>query len=135
MDTSIPAEDTFELKLTKTIPTELQATNLQATNYKFNCKFRYKWNFSTNMGLAYLLTIGGTQVDFELHPMGIAGALDFMSDIPPTPVTIDGQEVIIYRVILDCSSDGTNRACAIMFGEKGSHIEASESFAAEKLTK
>lgn len=131
--TSIPAEDTFELKLTKTISTELQATN-----YKFNCKLHYQWNFSTNMGLGHLLTIGGTQVNFELHPLGIEGALDFMSDIiPPTPVTIDGQTVIIYRVILNCWLDGTGtKACAVMFGEKGSHIEASEVFEAEKqLTK
>jgi len=105
------------------------------------CHFHYDWDEKKNMGIANLQTINGSPVNITLHPLGIAGELDFMSDMEPTTfhiATVDGKpnvtkEVVIYRVILDIRGD--NRSAAIMFNEDGSSIQASKGFMEESASK
>ncbi len=99
------------------------------------CEFTYNWDFETNMGLAHLISINHSSVDIKLHPLGIAGYMDFMSDMKPTSFVINGQRVIIYRVILDIKLDDNERSAAIMFNEDGSIIEATDNFQSEDLSK
>ena len=107
------------------------------------CEFTYHWDFETNMGLANLISINGTQVNITLHPLGIAGSLDFMSDIPPTTYAVNASnddsvaliEIVVYRVILDMDAKGENPKAAIMFNEDGSTIETSAGFNSENKDK
>lgn len=98
------------------------------------CEFTYIWDWPRNMGLAHLTSINGNAVNIVLHPLGISGSLDFMSDIPPTEFVINGQRVIIYRVILDMPMGG-EKSAAIMFNEDGSVIQASSGFQDGNLSK
>lgn len=117
----VPAEASFELVLSKTLRGEPVLPNAK-------CEFNYHWDFEKNMGIAMLRGINDAPVNITLHPLGIEGQLDFMSDIEPTPVNIDGKVVIIYRVILDINMDSGEREAAIMFGEDGETIETTENF-------
>jgi hypothetical protein len=122
MSNQIPSHDTFTVVLNQVVgggsPVLKDA----------KCTYSYIWNFKKNMGLAHLQAINGTPVDITLHPLGIKGILGFMSDIPPTPVMIDGKQVVLYRVILDIYlSDGV-KAAAIMFNEDGSCIETTNTW-------
>ena len=101
------------------------------------CEFSYHWDFDKNMGLANLISINGSPVNITLHPLGIAGQLDFMSDIHPTTYVVKASpddsiigafQVTISRVILDMDAEGNNPTAAIMFGEDGSTIQASTGF-------
>ncbi|NVK66026.1 MAG: hypothetical protein HWE22_15660 [Flavobacteriales bacterium] len=101
-----------------------------------NCEFSYHWDFEKNMGLAQLISINGTHVNITLHPLGIAGQLDFMSDMQPTKFMVNATndesialvEVVIYRVILDTDEKGQNPKAAIMFGMDGDTILTSAGF-------
>lgn len=101
------------------------------------CEFSYHWDFDKNMGLANLISINGSPVNITLHPLGIAGQLDFMSDIHPTTYVVKASpddsiigafQVTISRVILDMDAEGNNPTAAIMFGEDGGTIQASTGF-------
>ncbi len=101
-----------------------------------SCHFSYHWDFETNMGLAQIHSINGSPVNITLHPLGIAGALDFMSDMQPTRYTVSASnddsialvEIVIYRVILDLDAKGQNPKAAIMFNMDGSSIQATPGF-------
>ncbi len=105
------------------------------------CSFSYTWDEKTNMGIANLQAINGTPVNIVLHPLGIAGQLDFMSDMAPAGYPVDalpGEEteiitIVIYRVILDV--EGDNRSAAIMLGEEGETIITSSGFADSSSSK
>ncbi len=105
------------------------------------CHFHYNWDTDTNMGLATLQTINGTPVNITLHPLGIEGQLDFMSDMEPTVYSVAASEampnvmvkVVIYRVILDV--DGAKKTAAIMFGEDGGTILTSDGFMEDSAAK
>lgn len=105
------------------------------------CSFSYSWDTERNMGIANLQAINGTPVNIVLHPLGIAGQLDFMSDMAPTGYNVDADPgeateiitVVIYRVILDV--DGDKRTAAIMLGEEGDTIITSEGFAKDSAAK
>ena len=94
------------------------------------CQFKGHWDFSTNEGLAELVSVNGTPVNIPLHPMGISGQLDFMSDMKPTSYTIQGKTVVIFRVILDFKQGLLPPAgsvfAGIMFNEDGSCIETTQ---------
>ena len=122
----VPPSATFDLMLNKVI--EGQSPLEDA-----NCQFTYQWDFGTNTGEARLLSIKGDRVKIILHPLGIEGYLDFMSDMPPTPYIINGQEVIISRVILDIELSNNARSAALMFGD-GS-ILGTPNFSTAKLAK
>lgn len=100
------------------------------------CDFTYQWDFSRGMGMAYLRTINGSPVGIPLHPIGIKGHLDFMSDMPPTRFMVSAEpgntialiEVTIYRVILDIDLATGAHSAAIMFNEDGSSIQATANF-------
>lgn len=100
------------------------------------CEFTYHWNFETNMGIANLISINGTEVNITLHPLGIEGSLDFMSDMEPTTYGVNASndksialiDVVVYRVILDMDAKGENPKAAIMFNRDGSTIETSAGF-------
>ena len=94
------------------------------------CKYSYRWDFKTNMGLAHLNSINGTLVDITLHPLGIAGELDFMSDMKPTKYEVNATNdqsialvsVTISRVILDIKLSTGERSGAIMFNTKDGYV-------------
>lgn len=90
------------------------------------CEFNYHWDFEENRGIAHLLTVDGADVNIVLHPLGIEGYLDFMSDIPPTQYKIGGKYVVIYRVILDINRETGEVGAAIMFNHDGSTIQTTE---------
>lgn len=98
------------------------------------CEFRYQWNFSTNEGLARLVSIDGCPTHIALPPTGIAGKLAFMSDIPPTPFVVGGQTVFLNRVILDIDLDSGRRSAAVIFNQDGSCIEASATWNDSKVS-
>lgn len=54
--------------------------------------------------------------------------LGFMSDMAPTPVVINGQRVVLYRVILDVYLSNGQQAAAIMFNQDGSCIETTDNW-------
>jgi hypothetical protein len=128
----VPAEATFNLTLDKQLAGKPVLENPV-------CEYQYSWNFTTNMGMAALKSINRTPVNITLHPLGIAGNLDFMSDMKPTTFSVNASndnsialiEVVIYRVILDISLATGDRKGAIMFNQDGSSIQASNGFAKE----
>ncbi|MGV7108084.1 hypothetical protein [Flavobacterium sp. U410] len=93
-----------------------------------NCSFSYNWDFDKNMGLARLESIENTGLNLTLHPLGIAGILAFMSDMSPLTVTIDGKEVVIFRVILDIDLVSGIKKAAIMFNQDGSTIQTTDNW-------
>lgn len=111
------AHETFTLTLDKV----LQNGTCPQKAKNASCVFTYIWDFPRNMGLAHLISIDGTDVNITLHPLGITGMLAFMSDMKPTTYNIGGQNVVIYRVILDLPTGGERQA-GIMWNENGSCI-------------
>ncbi|XOV68199.1 MAG: hypothetical protein ACFHU9_03295 [Fluviicola sp.] len=105
------------------------------------CSFSYTWDNERNMGIANLTAINGTPVNIILHPLGIAGQLDFMSDMEPTGYNVDADpgeaiaiiNIIIYRVILDI--EGDSRKAAFMLGEDGGTIITSKGFSESSTAK
>lgn len=122
VENTVPSTATFTLTLSKL----LQGASPVIANAK--CEFTYIWDFTKNMGLAHLISIDNCAVNITLHPLGIAGTLDFMSDIPPTNYVINGQRVVLNRIILDINLANNARSGAIMFNNDGSVIEATDNF-------
>lgn len=128
-ESNVPAEAQFDLILSEQLQGEPVLDNP-------SCHFSYHWNFETGMGLAQLHSINGSPVNITLHPLGIAGELDFMSDMEPTSYVVNASnddsialiEIVIYRVILDIDLKSGDRKAAIMFNRDGSSIEASRGF-------
>lgn len=92
------------------------------------CKFRYKWDFSTGYGLAYLIAIDSTPVNITLFPLGAEGMWDFVSDMPPTKYLIKGKPVVIYRVALNIDPFTGEESAAILFNPYGSCIMSTGNF-------
>jgi len=128
----VPAQATFNLTLNQ----QLEGSPVLE---KPVFEYHYDWNFDTNMGIAKLKSINGTPVNITLHPLGIQGNLDFMSDMEPTTYSVNASndnsvaiiEIVIYRVILDISLKSGERSGATMFNKDGSSIQASVGFAKE----
>lgn len=105
------------------------------------CLFHYDWDASANTGIAMLQTINGTPVNIALHPIGIEGQLDFMSDIEPTHFSVNASnddsialiDIIVDRVILDV--DGAQRSAALILGEMKDTIIASQGFMNDSAAK
>ena len=127
--TTVPPQATFSLVLNRLLKGETFVIK------NANCEFSYKWDFPKNMGLAELISINNCLVNIILHPTGIAGKLDFMSDISPTAYVINGQRIIIYRVILDIDLSNDVRSAGIMFNADGSCIEVTENFDSKHFSK
>jgi len=124
-----PPTATFTLVLSKLI----EGQSFVIKNAK--CEFTYNWDFAANEGLAYLVSINNNKIEpITLHPMGISGWLDFMSDMKPSPFVINGQRIVIFRVILGIRMEDNERTAAIMFNENGSCIESTDNFQNEKLS-
>lgn len=122
----LPPHDSFELTLSEQIEGEAVLENPK-------CHFSYHWDFEKNVGLAVLESIDQTNVNITLHPLGIEGQLDFMSDMPSTEYDIQvssdkAVSVRINRVILDINEVTGEKAAAIMFNADGSSIQASPGF-------
>ncbi len=113
---NIPSSDTFEVVLDKTMEGQPVLNNPK-------CTFSYRWDFSTNMGLAWLNSIDGSPVEIELHPTGLSGMLAFMSDMHPTAFMIDGKSIVLNRVILNIMLPSGEKRAGIMFNEDGSPIQ------------
>lgn len=126
--------ETFDLKLDKVLRGKTDLENPI-------CTFSYTWDTERNMGITHLVAINGTPVNIVLHPLGIAGQLDFMSDMAPTGYNVDadpGDEIaiiniVIYRVILDI--EGEDRQAAIMLGEHGDTIITTDGFSEASASK
>ena len=115
---NLPSPVYFDLELTKAI----QGTPV-VPNAK--CKFCVQWNSATAEGLAYLMEMDGTPLDIKLYPLGLAGILAFASDIDPTTYTINGNPVVIKRVVLEVDNNISNGSSAITFNVNGSVIQGS----------
>lgn len=126
--------ESFDLTLDKTIR---GVSNLENPV----CLFHYDWDKESNTGIAMLQTINGTAVNIVLHPIGIEGQLDFMSDMEPTTYAVNASnddsialiDVVIDRVILDV--DGAQRSAAIMLGYMKDTIIASTGFMSDSAAK
>lgn len=126
---NIPSQKTFNVVLSQQIKGNPVLENPV-------CKMSYIWDFEKNMGLAHLESINGSPVNITLHPTGIEGCLDFMSDIPPTKYSVSAEpgfsialvDVTIYRVILDIEKATGKISAAIMFNNDGSSIQATSNF-------
>ncbi len=123
---NLPQQDSFTLQLTKTINGNPVIANA-------NCNFSYNWDFQKNMGLAHLDKINNCAIGITLHPLGISGRLAFMSDMPPTNYVINGQQVTLFRVILDIEPATGIKSAAIMFNKNGSPIETTANWMTEDL--
>jgi len=121
MGDKIASKSKFDLVLGKTIKGTPVLANPE-------CSFSYDWDFDRNMGLAYLESIKNTSLNLTLHPLGIAGILAFMSDISPITVTINGKEIVIFRVILNIDLVSGIRKAAIMFNQDGSTIQTTDNW-------
>ncbi|MCR9173237.1 MAG: hypothetical protein NXI10_12120 [bacterium] len=133
----------------KTMPTEHHSFDLVLSNQvrgeqvleNPSCHFTYDWNKDENMGIAMLQSINETPVNIVLHPLGIKGQLDFMSDMEPKHVAVNATNgnsdvmvnIIINRVILDVVKDGNE--AAIMFNEDGGSIQSTPGFMEESAAK
>src|ERR1700748_2827034 len=96
--TVVPSSATFPLLMSKLLK------GASPVIADANCVFSYEWNFATNMGLAKLVSIDNCVLDITLHPLGIAGYLDFMSSLDePLHAVINGQRVVLNRIILNIS--------------------------------
>lgn len=94
-----------------------------------SCVFSYEWNFATDRGLAKLVAIDNCILDITLHPLGINDHLDFMSSMDePLHTVINGQGVILNRIILDISLATNERSGGIMFHEDGTVIEVTNNW-------
>lgn len=118
----VPSSATFTLVMSKL----LKGASPVIANA--SCVFTYEWNFATNMGLAKLVSIDNCVLDITLHPLGISGYLDFMSSMEPLHTVINGQRVVLNRIILDISLATNERSGGIMFNEDGSVIEVTDNW-------
>lgn len=108
------------------------------------CEMSYYWDYKTNTGSAKLAAINGSRIGVTLYAAGIEGQLTFISDIHlalnfnvqnacehPTGIA----QALIYRVILTLDENGENPSAALMLGENGSCILATENFTDLSTTK
>jgi hypothetical protein len=92
------------------------------------CKFSYIWDFPRNMGHATLVSVDdGSDINLWMFPLGINNQLDFMNSDHNTVILPSGKTIVLYRVILDLVP-GRERAAAIMIGETGDEILATQSW-------
>ncbi|MGX7666799.1 hypothetical protein [Flavobacterium pedocola] len=119
---TVPSQATFSLVLSHLYK------GVKPVIANANCVFSYSWNFEKNMGLAQLVSIDNCELNITLHPMGIQGYLDFMSDMPPTSVVINGQRVVLNRIILNVELATNKRSGGIMFNENGDTIQTTDNF-------
>jgi len=122
--TQVPSKGTFQIVLSKTLSGKTVLNDP-------NCTFSYVWDFNTNKGEALLDLIDGKLIGIVLHPEGLSGTLAFMSDMKPTTYSIDGQNVVIYRVIMMINPKTGEHQAAIMFNQDGSTIEVSANWPEE----
>jgi hypothetical protein len=122
-------QGSFDLILDKNVKGESDLKNAR-------CHFHYHWDAETNTGIGMLQSINDTAVNIVLHPLGIAGTLDFMSDMEPTHFQVNSAcdesiallDIVIYRVILDMDPETGEKEAAIMFKMDGSTIQTTASF-------
>lgn len=125
---SVPSQATFSLVLSHLYK------GSKAVIPNANCVFSYTWNFEKNTGLAKLVSIDNCEVNITLHPLGIKGYLDFMSDMPPTDYVINGQRVVLNRIILNIELATNKRSGGIMFNKNGDVIQTTDNFLHAKNT-
>lgn len=90
---SSPSHNCFTLTLDKVAEGSPSITS-------FTCQFSYTWDNSTMEGEAYLQQVDSALTNVELHPLGIQGQLDFMSD-GSSNITVAGGDITLTSVILD----------------------------------
>ena len=130
VENTVPSSATFTVTLSKL----LKGQSPVIANAK--CEFTYIWDFTKNTGIAHLNSIDNCIVNITLHPLGIAGYLDFMSDLQqPTSYVINGQRVVLNRIILDINLTNNERSAAIMFNNDGSVLEATDNFDAASASR
>lgn len=115
MSKKAPADGQFTLTLDKVLAGSPNPASLV-------CTYTYTYDFYTLLGSANVVSIGGTDVDFYMFPMGIEGRLAFMANIEPgTEVNLsDGATVILYRALFDVV--GESATAAMMLGKDGDDI-------------
>lgn len=84
----------------------------------------YDFDFDRNMGLAYFLQLKSTAMKQTLNPLGLSDYYAFMSSMRPTPVKVDKEEVIVYRIIFHIYKNGGKKVM-LMLGQNGECIVSS----------
>lgn len=84
----------------------------------------YDYDFSRNRGLAYLKQLKSEKMNYTLHPLGLSDYYAFMSDIYPTPQSVEDDQVILYRIVFHIYKPFKTRVM-LMLGEKGECIMSS----------
>jgi len=114
------ASETFTLTLNKQLKPGPITT--------LTCKFSYIRDFPRNIGHATLVNVnnGSDDVNLWMSPFGVKDQLDFMNSEHNRVTLPSGETTVLYRVILDLVP-GKERAAAVMLGENGDDILATES--------
>lgn len=81
-------------------------------------ELEYDYDFNHNIGQAYLNRLGSKNWRVSLYPLGLTDYYGFMSDIQPTSIVVEGEEVIIYRIVFLLNKNGQAETL-IMFGQEG----------------
>lgn len=84
----------------------------------------YDYDFERNMGLAHFIQLKSTSMNQTLNPLGLSDYYAFMSSMRPTPVKVDDEEVIVYRIIFHIYKNGGNKVM-LMLGQDGDCIMSS----------
>ncbi len=108
-----PQQDTRTVALTEVYDGQC-AKELQG----ISLKVFYDYDFAKTHGYAKTISLGNAMVDIMLHPIGVKGKYMFVSDTKPLPVTINGIDTYVYRVIFTLYPNG-NVDGMVLLGKKG----------------
>lgn len=89
---------------------------------EFNYQFEYEVN--EGFGKAYLKTINNTAVNIRLYSLDLTKNFVFISDMPPTLVTVNGKEVYIFRILLDINPKTNERKALVIYHKDASFIHS-----------
>lgn len=122
MAKDLPSQDNFMIKLNKVVEGQCDKALLGT-----QLNMSYDYDFKRNMGMAKLDGVNETRLDIPLYPLGVSSEYDFMSDMAPKAVKINGKDEVLYRIIFGLQYSG-KKSAAVMFGEDGNCILASNNY-------
>ncbi len=127
----IPSTEKFDLTLDTLIKGSERAI------WPAICNFSYNWDFERGTGLASLDFLNDTAIGISLHPLGIEGYLDFMSDLEePVKITIDDLITVTIKEIGLSIELGTNKRSAfIVFNVNADVIQGTSNILPTTMTR
>ena len=97
-------------------------------------KLHYDYEFDKSWGWAHLLQLGSTSIDEPLYPLGMSSVYGFMSNMAPKTITVDGNEVVLYRIIFNLQKNGDAKV-SIMIGSEGDCFMSTDTVQVTDLTR